>query len=74
MLRNVLHELGEKAHLNPETLGMTSTTVCFLKDPSVGPCAGSHWLTLKRFKYKYFQKYHHQERLDHVSSKNNVVL
>jgi len=29
---------------------------------------------LKRFKQKYFQKYHHQERLDLVSSKNNVIL
>jgi hypothetical protein len=29
---------------------------------------------LKRFKQKYFQKYHHKERLVLVSSKKNVVL
>jgi len=47
---------------------MFSTTVYFPKDPSVELCVGSHWLTYswRKFKQIYFQKYHHQERLDPV--------
>jgi hypothetical protein len=48
MLRKALYELGEQAHLNPETFGkknITSTIVCFSKDPSIRCCVGSRWLT-----------------------------
>jgi hypothetical protein len=45
MLRKAMHELGKKAHLNPETLGnfehMTSNKINFPKDASVKHYAGS---------------------------------
>jgi hypothetical protein len=55
---------------------MTSTTVCFPKDPSVKHCARRCWMTysLTKIKQKYLQKYHYQEKSNPVSSKNNVVF
>jgi hypothetical protein len=55
---------------------MTSTTVCFPKDPSIKHCAGSRWMSYSwtKIKQKYLQKYHYQEKLDQVSSKNNMVF
>jgi hypothetical protein len=46
---------------------MTSTTICFPKDLSIGYYAG-------KIKQKYFQKYQHKERLDPINFKIIVVL
>jgi hypothetical protein len=82
-LQKALHELGpggNKLILNLETFGnfehMISNKINFPKDPSVGHCTGSPWMTYSwnKIKQKYQQKYHYQEESDLVSSKNNVVL
>jgi hypothetical protein len=55
---------------------MFSTTVCFPKDPSVRCCVGSHWMTYscKDLNKNISKEIPPQERLNLVSSKNNVVL
>jgi len=49
MLQKAMHELGKKLILNPKTFGniehMTSNKINFPKNPSVGHCAGSHWIS-----------------------------
>jgi hypothetical protein len=79
MLQKALHELGEKAHLNLETFGNWTYNFNNSLFSKGSICRMLCWepladIFLKRFKQKYFQKYNHQERLDSVSSKNNVVL
>jgi hypothetical protein len=56
---------------------MISTTINFLKNPSVRCCAGSSWLTYSWQDLSiniFFKKNHYQERLDPINSKKNVVL